>query len=509
MSDSTPRLPGSPSSPFGASSIFEQMNNSNSDMSSSMHISTSPSTGLSGPTQASTSLFTVPFHKSQISTSASGSSIVGRKHARNSSNSLDTSGQSCAATTASAFCTTITQLATVCDGSSTLLPAAPGEIPSQVSSISAAASSFPTFGSSETFAFGSGASRTLGYHSATVCSTSASGTFSFGVSTPPVFGFCSTSAFCQSTSACAHSGASVAGASSAASFTYCSTSPFRQFNSSSRSANVAAQRAGGLRLAPFITEKDVEDNGEVECILAMSVYKNKSPEELRLENYQSGDRGGPAQPSAGIDFGTSACRSPFGVTSAPFSSSSFGALGNHFAMTSSCAFGVASCPAFGATSNPFCSTTFGAPFSSNRFSTTASSTAGCYPALEACTSPSPFNAVSSYTIGTSVPYGQASAPGAAHILGPGFNFVNAQPLLLLPVHENVAPAVHSVAPYIGQSLSTGVGHMFTNTPMVLPPSNVVALGSNQFLILQPAIGTYNVGVTARPPAGSNGSSSGS
>ncbi|KAB1215556.1 Nuclear pore complex protein Nup98-Nup96 [Morella rubra] len=97
-----------------------------------------------------------------------------------------------------------------------------------------------------------------------------------------------------------------------------------------RQSPFGSQR-GGSRVAPYTPTIEADSGTQAAeklvLISAMPVYKDKSHEELRWEDYQLGDKGGPlpaGQAAAGIGFGSSpASSSPLG-TSPTFGQSSFG-----------------------------------------------------------------------------------------------------------------------------------------------------------------------------------------
>ncbi|PSS21649.1 Nuclear pore complex protein like [Actinidia chinensis var. chinensis] len=68
-------------------------------------------------------------------------------------------------------------------------------------------------------------------------------------------------------------------------------------------------QCGGSRAAAYTTTAHPEADIPIMSIAAMPIYKNKNPEELRWEDYQSGDKGGPnpsGQSVGGINSGASA-----------------------------------------------------------------------------------------------------------------------------------------------------------------------------------------------------------
>lgn len=230
------------------------------------------------------------------------------------------------------------------------------------------ASSSPVFGSSSTPAFGASSSPAFG-------ASSAPG-FSFGSTTP---------AFSQSSSAFGTSSpfgsttSNFGGQSSA----FGSQTPTQAFGSTGIGQSGFGGQRGGSRIASYsaTVEADSGTSGQaakLESISAMPVYKDKSHEELRWEDYQLGDKGGPhasAPPSTGMPgFNSSTTQTNvFGQSPAnPFSSSTT------------------------PNSNPFAQKTFGtsAPaFSSPAFPSSSSSAAA--PSIFGTPATAPFGANSS------------------------------------------------------------------------------------------------------------------
>ncbi|KAJ7945107.1 Nuclear pore complex protein NUP98A [Quillaja saponaria] len=171
------------------------------------------------------------------------------------------------------------------------------------------ASSTPIFGSSNTSAFGTSSSPAFGTSSSPAFG--ASSTPAFGSSTTPSFGYGSTPGFGQSTPAF--------GSSSFGNNTTPFGAPSSLFGSQSSTfgstglgqSGFGGQR-GGSRVAAYAptTEADggaTGQSGKLESISAMSIYRDKSHEELRWEDYQLGDKGGPlsnAQPTTNVSFNT-------------------------------------------------------------------------------------------------------------------------------------------------------------------------------------------------------------
>ncbi|WJX12738.1 hypothetical protein P8452_03200 [Trifolium repens] len=181
-------------------------------------------------------------------------------------------------------------------------------------------SSQPVFGSTSTPAFHS--TNTPAYGATTPA-------FSFGTSTQ---------AFCQSSSAFGTSSpfGSTTSAFGGQSSAFGSQTPTQAFGNTGIGQSEFGGQRGGSRVASYsaTTETDGGYNvpGKLESVSAMPVYKDKSHEELRWEDNQLGDKGGPL---------ASATQS----TAPAFSSSAFGS-------SSTSVFGTSSSPAFGASSIP-------------------------------------------------------------------------------------------------------------------------------------------------------------
>ncbi|CAL2260851.1 unnamed protein product [Prunus armeniaca] len=211
---------------------------------------------------------------------------------------------------------------------------------------------------------------------------------SFGSSSTPSFSFSSAPAFGQSNSTFG-SASSPFGAQSSP----FGTQPTTLGNNAFRQSAFGGQQRGGSRVAAYADTPE-PDGGlgctavKLESISAMPVYKDKNHEELRWEDYQLGDKGGPA-PAGESGFGMStsqpnplntapsfpqASTSPFnsatssslfatkipffsstgfGTSSTPFSSSSFGSSSTpSFSFSSAPAFGQSN-STFGSASSPF------------------------------------------------------------------------------------------------------------------------------------------------------------
>ncbi|KAK4360804.1 hypothetical protein RND71_019756 [Anisodus tanguticus] len=384
-------------------------------------------------------------------------------------------------------------------------------------------SSSPTFGSS-TPAFGTTTASAFG----------ATSTPAFGAPSAPSFSFGSSPAFGQSTSAFGSSPfgttPSTFGAQSSAFGAQTSAAPFGSpgFGQSA----VGGQR-GGTRVAAYQATPEADSGsgtqagGKIESISAMPVYKDKSHEELRWEDYQLGDKGGPApagQSTSGINFGSSAfsssSASPFGQSSAnPFSSST---SSNPFAPKPSTfstpGFGVSTTPAFN--SSAFPSSNASNPFGST--SSTSPSLFGSTPAFGPSTSPTLFGSSSASGFGSSTSiFGSSSAQATAPAFGPSLSFANTQSS---PLFQSTTPSFGQTSSAFGQTASsfapstpafgqsnlfstpsTGFGgNLFSSAPL-LNTSNTMGFGqttpslSTPFQLTQPsqstAFGFNNFGPT--------------
>ncbi|KAK9268039.1 hypothetical protein L1049_010478 [Liquidambar formosana] len=322
-----------------------------------------------------------------------------------------------------------------------------------------AVSSAPAFGFGGALAFsdaGIGTSSTPAFGTSSVPGLVASSTLPCSASSIPTFSFGSTPAFCQSTSP--FRSTSQFGTTLPTSGTR--ISPFgaqattATFGGTTFGQAALGGQSRGSRVMAYTT---TTADGTIEnpnSISGMPKYDGRSHEELRWEDYQLGDRGGPNpaadQSAGGINFGVSSGdASGFGAQSpTPSSSSPFSAI------TSANHFGGAASPAFGASSSP---SLFGA-WSSPGF--------GSLPSI----------------------FDYASALGAAPPLGFGLNFVNIPSLL------------SSIAPLFGQTnaASTQNNTFEQNTTPSFGPSNMV---------FQPAW-PFSINNSAQSSAGSSVSSQG-
>ncbi|KAG4969083.1 hypothetical protein JHK82_034795 [Glycine max] len=471
-SSSTPAF-GSSSSSFGGSSVFGQK----------------PAFGGFGSTPTQTS----PFGAAQPSQPAFGSSIFGSSTPFGASSQPAfgaTSTPAFGATSTPAFGATSTPAF-----GATSTPAF-----GATSTPAFGATSSPAFGATSTPAFGSTSSPTFGSTGSAfgVSSTPVFGSGgAFGASSNPMFGSSSTSAFGTSSSPFGASSTPAFGASSTPAFSFGSTpqafgqsssafgnsSPFGStaspfggqssafgsqtptstFGNTGGQSGFGGQQRGGSRVASYTatTEADSGTSGQtakLESISAMPIYKDKSHEELRWEDYQLGDKGGPL-PSA-LSTGLTG----FGSSTTPTN-----------AFSPSPVFGQSSANPFSSTtpnSNPFAPKS--SPFSSGfgtsatpAFSSSAfgSSTSAAAPSLFGST-PSPFGANSSSTpsfgqspsLFNTAPTQATSSPFGNSIFGN---------TLSSPLFSSAAPTGGQTASAFGQNTSP-FGQ--TTTPSFSQPS---------------------------------------
>ncbi|XP_042490894.1 nuclear pore complex protein NUP98A [Macadamia integrifolia] len=379
------------------------------------------------------------------------------------------------------------------------------------------ASSTPVFGASSTPAFG--ASSTPAFGASSTPTFGASNSPAFGSSSAPSFSFGSSPAFGQSSSAFGSSPfgttPSPFGAQSSPFGSQATTPTFA--SSGFVPSNFGGQR-GGSRVTPYTPTPEVDGGGaqpagKLESISAMPVYKDKSHEELRWEDYQLGDKGGPnpaGQSAGGIGFAAPPAQSnPFAPSPAfgqsstnPFSTPT---SSNPFAPKTpafgSSGFGTSSTPAFG--SSPFGSSSTSNPFGSTSSSTQSLFGASSTPAFGASSSPPHFGGSTTSAFGSSSSiFGSASAPGTTSTFGSGLHFGNTQ---TTPLFQSTTPSLVQAGPAFGQTTSafgqntassfgqssifskpsTGFGgNLFPTTPSLLNSSNPVGYG--QTTSLQPS-----------------------
>ncbi|XP_040955077.1 nuclear pore complex protein NUP98A isoform X3 [Gossypium hirsutum] len=368
------------------------------------------------------------------------------------------------------------------------------------------ATSTPAFGSTSSPAFGStgspfgstgtafGVSNAPAFGASSTPAFGTSSTPAFGASSTPSFSFGSSPAFGQSTAAFGSSpfGTTTVGAQSSP-FGSQSSSP--AFGSTTFGQSAFGGQRGGSRVAPYTPTTDADSGSgtqpaaKLESISAMHVYKDKSHEELRWEDYQLGDKGGPqpaAQPSGGIGFGVSAApASPFGSSSTigqtpanPFS----GTSANPFSIKPP-SFNSASFTTSTTTSNPFQST------SSSLFGSSSSTTPSIFsssaPAFGTGSSLFSSSVSPSFSSSPSI-FGTGAAPATTPTFATGLNFGSSQGSSLF----NSTPAIGQASSTFGQNTSsfgptsifntpsTGFsGNMFSSSLSLPPSSNPTAFGS--------------------------------
>ncbi|KAL9236506.1 hypothetical protein vseg_011167 [Gypsophila vaccaria] len=369
----------------------------------------------------------------------------------------------------------------------------------------------PAFGSTNTSVFGAsttpafGATTTSAFGASTAPAFGATPTPAFGATSPPAFGAANTSAFGASNSQPfgASSTTSAFGSSTTPSFSFNSNPAFGQAPSPFSSTGFGAtsspfgtqgspgvqtttptfgsgafgqSNAGGSRITPYQATTDTDGTsgqpqGKLESISAMQAYKDKSHEELRWEDYQRGDKGGPSnaagQSTPGLSFGApGAVSNPFGSSPTlgqsanPFSASTSSTQTNLFAPKSSpfssTGLGTTT-PTFG--TSPFGTTTpattpslFGSTptptQTSNPFGTTTSAFNS---------SPSIFGAPTSSATGSSSIFGAAPAQGQSPF---GTSVFGTQPS---PLFQSTSPSL-GIGSNLGQSNSLfGQSPTFSNT----------------------------------------------
>uniref|UniRef100_A0A804NIM5 Nucleoporin autopeptidase n=1 Tax=Zea mays TaxID=4577 RepID=A0A804NIM5_MAIZE len=243
----------------------------------------------------------------------------------------------------------------------------------------------PAFGATTTPAFGSTSTSLFGASSTPVFGSTAFGTSAtgFGTSGTTAFGVSSTTTgFGSSSTPSFGTSASVFGFGSSPSFGQTTVSsgstpfgttpspfgaPVPAFGSQTAAPAFGqpqfANQAGGTRIKPYSQTPDVDSAtsgtqpaAKLDSISAMPEYKDKSHEELRWEDYQRGDKGGPntsgtqavapsfpslIQQNAPNPFSTSnpfSTNNPFAPKPAPTITSPFNTSFNNASVTSSSPF---------------------------------------------------------------------------------------------------------------------------------------------------------------------------
>ncbi|KAL9166886.1 hypothetical protein ABFS82_05G060000 [Erythranthe guttata] len=392
-------------------------------------------------------------------------------------------------------------------------------------------SSTPAFGASTTPAFGTtsgtpafGVTQSATPFGATTASPfGATAATPFGASTTPALNFGSSPAFGQSSSAFGSSqfGATSPFGGQSASFGGQTTTP--AFGNQGLGQSTFGAQRGGSRVSPYSATPETDGAngtqpaGKLESISAMSVYKDKSHEELRWEDYQLGDKGGPApagQATAAAGFNTSGFASSstpaFGQSSANLLSSSTSS--NPFAPKTP----VFNSTGFGPTpTSTFGSSPFGTSTTSNLFGSTSSAPSSIFGSTTqtfgANTSPSLFSSSSTAPFGSPSVFGTTSGQGTASAFSGGLGFGNTQSS---PLFQSTTPTLGQTtstfgqtpsgfgqtAPAFGQANlfttpSTGFsGNMFSSTPSMPNNNNTLGFGqttpsTTPFQSAQPAQGS--------------------
>ncbi|PON93036.1 Peptidase S59, nucleoporin [Trema orientale] len=367
-----------------------------------------------------------------------------------------------------------------------------------------------TFGASSTPAFGASSTPAFGASSAP-----------FGASSTPAFGASSTTSFSFASSPAFGQSASAFGSSSP----YGTTSPFgaqsSMFGSQSTTPTFASAgfgqpfggQQGGSRVAPYTPTPEPDSSssgtnatsGKLESISAMPVYKDKSHEELRWEDYQRGDKGGPLSAAAqppGINFSVSTSQSSPLVTSqfGPSSSSLFSTT------TSTNMFGPKP-PVFNGTGFTTPSTTFNSsPSLFNSNPSTSSVFATTSPLFPSNSSPSLFTSNSPGFPQPFTTQSQVSAPafnsGLFNTTTPtsqtGTTFAHSASFMPSTTPSfsqtnifNTSPtnAFSSTAANSTNSLAFGpTAASFSTFPSVQPSQTNVSTGFSGFPLTQPGLG---------------------
>ncbi|KAL3697517.1 hypothetical protein R1sor_011593 [Riccia sorocarpa] len=396
--------------------------------------------------------------------------------------------------------------------------------------------STPAFGSTSTPAFGSstpafGASSSPAF-GATTSSPFGSSTPAFGATpvfgqTTPAFGASSSPAFGSSPFGAA--AASPFGAQAQTGSTFGAASA-PAFGATTFGASPFGGQRGGSRVTPYAVTNDPDVGvggqvGKFMSISAMPAYSTKSPEELRWEDYQAGDKGGPnpaaQQPATGSIFGQTAPASPFGASTGfgqqtspapnPFATAATTSI---FGQKPATGFGATTAPAFGAATTPAFGSTFGqtpSPFGTP-------STGGAFgqastPAFG--TTPSPFGAATTTAFGTtafgSTPLGTSVFGSTPAFTGSAFN-------------SQSSPAIGTSSPFgttsfFGQTQPAGslfaspASQGFGTTPPAFGASsssfgtNIFASGTSSiFSQTKPAGLTQSASPASMQPFGSFGQS---
>ncbi|EMS62333.1 Nuclear pore complex protein Nup98-Nup96 [Triticum urartu] len=235
------------------------------------------------------------------------------------------------------------------------------------------ATTTPAFGSTSTSLFGASSTPAFGstpFGSTTTPGFGSSGTTTFGASSAPAFGASSTPANAFSFGSSPSFGQTASAAGSTPFGTTPSpfgaqTSPFGSQTAAPAFGQASfGNQSGGTRVQPYVQTPDpdsatsgTQPAAKLNSISAMPAYKEKSHEELRWEDYQRGDKGGPNSsvtpvansfPTPSPSFQTNPPANPF----AKPSTGGFGATPNPFSSPTVTPFGQTSSSAFSANTSP-------------------------------------------------------------------------------------------------------------------------------------------------------------
>ncbi|KAI8027559.1 Nuclear pore complex protein NUP98A [Camellia lanceoleosa] len=307
------------------------------------------------------------------------------------------------------------------------------------------------------------------------------------------------------------------------------------FGSANFGQSAFGSQRGGSRGAVYTKTDHEEDGVKLGSISAMPIYENKSHEELRWEDYLSGDKGG-------IGFGASATQSncftasylsgqpassPFYSTSSSFfisqtpafASAGFGASSTHGLISSVFApssfanpFGQSSANPFSSSnpSNPFASKTptFGSTvfeaLTAPALSSSPFQTSACHCGTRSLSTPCVFGTASASGFGTSSskpPFGASSSPifgSSPSVFSSSFSFstnssgtTSSQPIFGTS-SAPVFPANNSSSPF-GAPYSS-ISSRFGSVPMnIVPPPLFGPITGQSLLPLQiaPSFGKTN------------------
>ncbi|PWA75995.1 nucleoporin autopeptidase [Artemisia annua] len=390
-------------------------------------------------------------------------------------------------------------------------------------------SSTPAFGVASTPAFGVSTTPTFGAASAPAFGSSPTTTFGASGS---AFSFASTPAFGQSTSAF---GSSQFTAQSSPFGSQATTPAFGTPNFGQPS--FGTQQRAGSRATPYAQTPEADSGtgtqpaGKLESISAMPAYKEKSHEELRWEDYQAGDKGGPnpaGQSSGGMGFNTNNTQpNPFSSSPSftqpaanPFSSNTSST--NPFAQKTS----TFSTTGFASSTPTLNSSPFATP--TNPFASTPAQTPSVFNTTSnpfgTQTTPSLFGTQNTSAFGTSTSiFGTTQAQGSTPSFGTGMNFGTQSANLFQSSSPALAQssspfaqtgsafgqtgsAFGQSAPAFGQPNAFS-GNMFSSTPSLQNTSNLAFNQTPSSVPFQSTQPTQNSGFGFGAPAGGIGGTS--